>query len=420
MPGLKIFRIITFVLPFLALGYVMWRSWRIMPFPAGAKTVVLAMMFVLFALMPVCMFPGTLDKLPLPLGAFLYKASLSWVFVLIYLLLAFVMTDLLGVLRIMPLSLRVSSMAGTAIVAGVVAAFMLAGNLNYHHKHREKISITSPKAPARPLKIVMMSDIHLGYHIRRNEFSKWVDMINGEKPDMVLIAGDIIDRSVAPLLADDDAKEFRRISAPVFACPGNHEYYSGIDNSKEFYKLAGITMLRDTAVCFEGINIIGRDDRTNLRRKPLQALVSETDGNKFTILLDHQPYSLEEAEKCGIDFEFCGHTPRASMACFTDNRRYLRRRIRSARKRENEILRKLRHWNMGRKIPHRYTLGVHSGRSIPRPRFVSASTPFCGKNNRVTPTNISPNRSKNRLIFAVFQDIVFQAFGKAKNTSHIF
>lgn len=308
MPGLKIFRIITFVLPFLALGYVMWRSWRIMPFPAGAKTVVLAMMFVLFALMPVCMFPGTLDKLPLPLGAFLYKASLSWVFVLIYLLLAFVMTDLLGVLRIMPLSLRVSSMAGTAIVAGVVAAFILAGNLNHHHKHREKISITSPKAPARPLKIVMMSDIHLGYHIRRNEFSKWVDMINGEKPDMVLIAGDIIDRSVAPLLADDDAKEFRRISAPVFACPGNHEYYSGIDNSKEFYKLAGITMLRDTAVCFEGINIIGRDDRTNLRRKPLQALVSETDGNKFTILLDHQPYSLKEAEKCGIDFEFCGHT----------------------------------------------------------------------------------------------------------------
>ena len=90
-----------------------------------------------------------------------------------------------------------------------------------------------------------MSDIHLGYHIRRNEFSKWIDMINGEKPDMVLIAGDIIDRSVAPLLADDDAKEFRRISAPVFACPGNHEYYSGIDNSKEFYKLAGITMLRD-------------------------------------------------------------------------------------------------------------------------------------------------------------------------------
>ena len=179
-------------------------------------------------------------------------------------------------------------------------------------------------------------------------------------------------------------------------------------------------MLRDTAVCFEGINIIGRDDRTNLRRKPLQALVSETDGNKFTILLDHQPYSLEEAEKCGIDFEFCGHTPRASMACFTDNRRYLRRCLWSVGKRLHKILRKFGHWNMGRQIPHRHTLGVHSGRSIPRPRFVSASTPFCGKNNRVTPANTSLKRGKNRLIFAVFQDIVFQAFEKAKNTSHIF
>ncbi len=293
MPSLKIFRIITLLLPLLALAYVMWRSWRILPFPIGAKTAAVSIMFLLFALMPVCMFPGSIDRLPLALGTFLYKTSLSWVFVLVYLLLAFLLVDLLGALHVVPHSFRTNS---------------LAGNLHYHHKHRESLNIATAKPIEKPLKIVMMSDIHLGYHIRRGEFAKWVDMINGEKPDIVLIAGDIIDRSVEPLLKEGTAEEFRRISAPVYACPGNHEYYSGINKSLQFCKLAGITMLRDTAVSVAGINIIGRDDRTNARRKPLENLVAETEKDRFTILLDHQPYSLEEAEKNGIDFEFCGHT----------------------------------------------------------------------------------------------------------------
>ena len=308
MPGLKIFRIITLLLPLLALAYVMWRSWRILPFPIGAKIAAVSIMFLLFALMPVCMLPGSIDRLPLALGTFLYKTSLSWVFVLVYLLLAFLLLDLLGALHVVPQSFRTHSLAGTAAIAGTIAVVMLAGNLHYHHKHRESINIATAKPIEKPLRIVMMSDIHLGYHIRRGEFAKWVDMINAKKPDLVLIAGDIIDRSVEPLLKEGTAQEFRRISAPVYACPGNHEYYSGINKSIQFCKLAGITMLRDTAVSVAGINIIGRDDRTNARRKPLESLVAETEKGRFTILLDHQPYSLEEAEKNGIDFEFCGHT----------------------------------------------------------------------------------------------------------------
>ena len=308
MPTFKIFRIITLILPLLALAYVMWRTWRIMPFPNGIRIATVSIMLLLFALMPICMHPGSIDRLPHELGVLFYKASLSWVFVLVYLFMAFLFVDLLGALHIVPHSFRTHSLAGTAAIAGTVAAVMLAGNLHYHHKHREMVDIRTDKPIAKPLKIVMISDIHLGYHIRRDEFAKWVDMINGEKPDIVLIAGDIIDRSVEPLLKEGVAQEFRRISAPVYACPGNHEYYAGIDKSLRFCKIAGITMLRDTAAAVAGINIIGRDDRTNTRRKPLEKLVAETDKGKFTILLDHQPYSLGEAQKLGIDFEFCGHT----------------------------------------------------------------------------------------------------------------
>ena len=68
---------------------------------------------------------------------------------------------------------------------------------------------------------------------------------------------------------------------------------------------------RDSVAEFGSLQIIGRDDRTNQRRKPLGALVKDTDA--FTILLDHQPYHLEEAENAGIDFQFSGHTHRGQF-----------------------------------------------------------------------------------------------------------
>ena len=104
------------------------------------------------------------------------------------------------------------------------------------------------------------------------------------------------------------ADEFKRINVPVIACLGNHEYYAGEPNSLAFYKEAGITLLRDSSVVVDSIQIIGRDDRSNLRRKKTSQLVENTDKGKYTILLDHQPYNLEESEQNGIDFQLSGHT----------------------------------------------------------------------------------------------------------------
>jgi predicted MPP superfamily phosphohydrolase len=61
-------------------------------------------------------------------------------------------------------------------------------------------------------------------------------------------------------------------------------------------------------VQLKGINVIGRDDRSNPQRKPLEQLMAGVDKSKYTIVLDHQPYHLEEAEHCGADFQLSGHT----------------------------------------------------------------------------------------------------------------
>ena len=110
------------------------------------------------------------------------------------------------------------------------------------------------------------------------------------------------------------AAEFRRLQAPVYACLGNHEYFSGQPDAQQFYKDAGIHLLMDSiAVIDSTLVIIGRDDAMNMRRKPLADLAKTIDKSMFSIVLDHQPHHLEKAEKAGIDFQFSGHTHRGQV-----------------------------------------------------------------------------------------------------------
>ena len=117
------------------------------------------------------------------------------------------------------------------------------------------------------------------------------------------------------------AEEFRRLKVPVYACLGNHEYFSRTPLARQFYQDAGIRLLCDSAAVVDSsLVIVGRDDRTNRHRKELETLVKETrrqvDGqvrDPYVILLDHQPYNLEKAEEAGIDFQLSGHTHRGQV-----------------------------------------------------------------------------------------------------------
>ena len=133
-------------------------------------------------------------------------------------------------------------------------------------------------------------------------------MINAEHPDLVLFGGDIVDIAAKPLFDGNYAQEFRRLEAPAYAVMGNHEYIAGAEDSERFLADAGITLLKDSVAHFKGIDIIGRDDRSNPSRPALWEYASSLSG--FTILLDHQPSHLEEAQDAGIDFQFSGHTHR--------------------------------------------------------------------------------------------------------------
>ena len=281
-----------------------WRFWRILPFPIWGKWLSVSVYILAFLVI----FPHFMcgDRMPMPLATATYEIGTSWMIFFLYALIIFAALSLGRLFRIVPSGFLRDSWAGTLTVVGAISVILVYGNIHYKHKYREFIDIKTEKPLERPLTIVMASDLHAGYHNRKEELSRWVGLINAENPDLVLFAGDILDGAIRPVLDGNYSEVFRRIKAPVYSCLGNHEYISGEEGSEKFYEEAGIRLLRDSSVEEAGIMIIGRDDRTNRSRASLQVL--STKDSLFTILLDHQPYHLEEAEEAGIDFQFSGHT----------------------------------------------------------------------------------------------------------------
>lgn len=310
----------------LANVYVVVRIWQILPFGAAGKIAVVVLWGLLFA-GSIAGIAKFWDKLPLPLGAFGYEVCNTWMIAFLYLLIAFLVLDIGRLCHLVPVEFMKASAPGSVAVFGIIGVILLAGNIHYGHKYREQMDIVTDKVSA-PVKIVLASDLHLGYHNRRPELARWVDLINAEKPDMVLIGGDIVDMSLKPVLEWDYAAEIRRIEAPVYTILGNHEYYGDEPGAEKFFAESGIILIKDSVVTCKGICIVGRDDRTNPRRKAVKELLATKEsqdslaadsssllpGNQeFTILLDHQPYHLEEAQEAGIDFQFSGHTHRGQV-----------------------------------------------------------------------------------------------------------
>jgi len=95
---------------------------------------------------------------------------------------------------------------------------------------------------------------------------EYVDMINAQHPDLILIGGDLIDNSLTPLYKENMAEELARLKAPlgIYMVPEIMNTSAAIDESVRFLKDTPIQLLRDSVVTLpNGVQIIGRDDRSN-------------------------------------------------------------------------------------------------------------------------------------------------------------
>ncbi|MCD8073176.1 MAG: metallophosphoesterase [Alistipes sp.] len=317
-------KFLPFVILALYLGanyYVLLRLWQMLPAGSFLRPLMLTAGIILsVAFFAVLIFR---HSVPVGIGSVLYTLGTAWLNILLYLIIAILIADLLPFTGLYKRDVVLRSNIITfGIIAGVVTLIMLAGNWNYHTKRRIELTVDTSAGGtglAEPLKIVAISDLHLGYSIGRRELDKWIALINAENPDVVLIAGDLIDNDVRPLYKGGIAESLRQLRTKygVFIVPGNHEYISGIDKSVEFLREAGMTVLRDSVVTVGGVAIAGRDDLTNKRRMPLAGLVSGTDPDLPLIVIDHQPSSLDDAVAAGAALQVSGHTHRGQVWPFS-------------------------------------------------------------------------------------------------------
>ena len=196
----------------------------------------------------------------------------------------------------------------------IIAIVMIAGNYKFNHPKIVNLEITANNSVPqnKEIKIVAASDVHLGNSITKKRLQKYVDLINEQQPDIVLFAGDVCDNRLEPIIDQHMHEELRMIKAPlgVYGILGNHEYIGrNVSEAIEYLGSGNIQILRDSVYLVNNeFYIVGRDDRTNNNRKNLDALVHNLDASKPIILLDHQPYHLEEAEESKVDLQISGHT----------------------------------------------------------------------------------------------------------------
>ncbi len=245
-----------------------------------------------------------------------YRVGSFWLAFMLYLLMAALVVDLIRVanyfFHFLPLfTPQIKFKTGLAILA-LISVIIVAGHINAITINIKQIPLTIRKSGSdgKPIKILMASDIHLGALIGERREEKLLKIVREQKPDLVLLCGDLVDGEIAPVLRKNLGRHIQEIDAPlgVWAIPGNHEYIGGFNKTIPYLKSINIRILQDEVVTLpNGIQLVGRDDRSGTP-KPLEQLLATTDSTKPIIVMNHQPFRLDEVTGQHVDLHLSGHT----------------------------------------------------------------------------------------------------------------
>ncbi|MBN2499078.1 MAG: metallophosphoesterase [Deltaproteobacteria bacterium] len=251
------------------------------------------------------------------LGAFFYL----FLFALLSHLLAFLVRRF-GLERPLEKVLRLSAERCLAILAVAGAACLTVYGIC---EARCKVEVTRVAIPVEglppeleALRIVQVTDVHVGAIIAADRLTGIVERVNALEPDLVVFTGDLVDQ---------DAERFNAVKQPlsglssrlgVFGVTGNHEYFSDVDKAVAHATQAGIRFLRNEKVTLEGgLLLYGIDDPTGRRLgfevPDFDAVIGPEARRAPAVLLYHQPKGFEEAAGLGIDLMLSGHTHRGQI-----------------------------------------------------------------------------------------------------------
>lgn len=213
---------------------------------------------------------------------------------------------------------------GSSILSVLIAAAVLIyGFINVENVVMTHYDLTTEKAlPSGHVKIALIADLHAGTTFTADEFREECDRIEKERPDVLLLAGDIFDEGTSASLMKKMTQHLGGIHTRygAFYIFGNHDNgtmgnnrnFSDKEISEEMEK-NGITVLTDETETVAGkIDITGRLDYSFNsyagERASSHELLKDRDKKRFQLVMDHQPRDLKVNAKEGADLQVSGHT----------------------------------------------------------------------------------------------------------------
>lgn len=188
--------------------------------------------------------------------------------------------------------------------------------------HTERILVKTPKLPAgiSRLKIVQISDVHLGLMVREGRLNRILEKVKAEQPDILVSTGDLLDGQVCRLNGLENLFTSIHPQYGKFAVTGNHEFYAGIENARCFIENAGFTLLRGEGITGI-INVAGVDDpagKISVVAKDIseKEVLAGLPREKFTLFLKHRPF-VDKTVTGLFDLQLSGHIHKGQIFPFT-------------------------------------------------------------------------------------------------------
>ena len=306
--------------------YIFSRIWQAMALPAGCKIIYIIITIFLSISLPVGMILR--EKLSPDFSGVVQSIGGTCMIAIVYALLFVLFFDLLRLINhwtsffpdMIVQHYIVTKRICLAVSVVAVTTILAIGHWRFNHPQITRLDISTSKSLGddMQLDILFFSDLHLGSLVSEKQLDYYVDLINKEHCDIVLIGGDLADGDHKTWIERKFAEKLQKIEARygVFSVVGNHEYYNGLEESVALMQNAGFITLIDNHH-YTGSNnavaVVGRDDRTNMKRLSSDKLLNTIDKEKYTIVLDHQPAELTQVQQAGADLLLCGHTHNGQM-----------------------------------------------------------------------------------------------------------
>jgi predicted MPP superfamily phosphohydrolase len=188
-----------------------------------------------------------------------------------------------------------------------------------------RVALPKLHAELAGLRIVQISDLHIGNRLEADRLDAMVERTNATRPDVIALTGDIFDFD--PRHVEDGARRLGRLRARhgVYAILGNHDHYVGTE--RVVHALArhapGIRLLRDELVRLpiaEPLYLAGVEDpggrwfERGLEVAAIDALADQRPADGPVVLLVHQPEMFHHAARRGFPLVLAGHTHGGQIA----------------------------------------------------------------------------------------------------------